>query len=79
MSGAICGFAQSADCTARFADPHIAQLICRSRGYRKIAQAWIDVISLISLNLNHIEVVSFNIHIASVGVTPRIFPTFTIA
>ena len=31
MSGAIYGFAQSADCAARFADPHIAQLICRSR------------------------------------------------
>ena len=39
MSGAICGFAQSADRAARFADPHIAQLICRSRSYRKIAQA----------------------------------------
>ena len=31
MSGAIYGFAQSADRAARFADPHIAQLICRSR------------------------------------------------
>ena len=38
MSGAIYGFArsadraaQSADSAARFADPHIAQLICRSR------------------------------------------------
>ena len=30
MSGAIYGFAQSADRAARFADPHIAQLICRS-------------------------------------------------
>ena len=39
MSGAIGGFAQSADRAARFADPHIAQLICRSRSYRKIAQA----------------------------------------
>ena len=41
MSGAICGFAQSADCAAQsadlaaqFADPHIAQLICRSRNHR---------------------------------------------
>ena len=39
VSGAICGFAQSADRAARFVDPHIAQLICRSRSYRKIAQA----------------------------------------
>ena len=39
VSGAIGGFAQSADRAARFADPHIAQLICRSRSYRKIAQA----------------------------------------
>ena len=39
MSGAIGGFAQSADRAARFADTHIAQLICRSRSYRKIAQA----------------------------------------
>ena len=38
MSGAIYGFArsadraaQSADSAAQFADPHIAQLICRSR------------------------------------------------
>ena len=29
MSGAIGGFAQSADRAARIADPHIAQLICR--------------------------------------------------
>ena len=55
LSGAICGFAQSADRAARFADPHTAQLICRSRSYRKIAQAWIDDISLIRLNLGHIE------------------------
>ena len=39
MSGAIYGFAQSADRAARFADPHIEQLIGRSRSYRKIAQA----------------------------------------
>ena len=45
VSGAICGFAQSADRAARFADPHIAQLICRSRSYRKIAQAYVDVSS----------------------------------
>ena len=83
VSGAIYGFAQSADRAARFADPHIAQLICRSRsaicGYthcttnRQIAQLsqncasigrLVDVISLISLNLGHIEVVSFNIHVA---------------
>ena len=41
MSGAICGFArsadfaaQSADRAAQFAGPHIAQLICRSRNNR---------------------------------------------
>ena len=46
MSGAICGFAQSVDSrNLQIAqrdlvmDPHIAQLICRSRSYRKIAQA----------------------------------------
>ena len=39
VSGAIGGFAQSADRAARFADPHIAKLICGLRSYRKIAQA----------------------------------------
>ena len=39
VSGAIGGFAQTADRKARFAVPHIAQLMCRSRSYRKIAQA----------------------------------------
>ena len=41
MSGAIYGFARSADRAAQFADraaqfadPHIAQLICRSRNHR---------------------------------------------
>ena len=49
MLGAICGFARSADCAAQsadraaqFADPHIAQLICRLRNHRKFAQAYID-------------------------------------
>ena len=41
LSGAICGFARSADCAAQsadraaqFVDPHIAQLICGSRNHR---------------------------------------------
>ena len=49
MSGAIYGFARSADRAAQFADraaqfadPHIAQLICRSRNHRQFAQAYID-------------------------------------
>ena len=49
MSGAIYGFARSADRAvqladraAQFADPHIAQLICKSRNHRQFAQAFID-------------------------------------
>ena len=45
MSGAIYGFARSADRAAQFADraaqfadPHISQLICRSRNHRQFAQ-----------------------------------------
>ena len=79
MSGAIYGFAQSADRAALFADPHIVQLLCRSGSYRNIAQAWIDVISLISLNLDHIEVVSFNIATYSLNIYPyREFGPFRI-
>ena len=51
MSGAISGFAQSADraaqsadLAAQFADPHMAQLICRSRNHRQFAQAYIDCV-----------------------------------
>ena len=42
VSGAIYGFARSADRAAQFADPHIGQLICRSRNHRQFAQAYID-------------------------------------